>query len=163
MANVPTKAEIAKLCKQINDRYLYINDGGCCVFAAILGHHMQKMFPTKVRVESEAGVNISRIRRQLSANTLQEWTFHDVWFDHVVLEVTIEGETLLLDSRGFVPHAEYKSIVCGPILDGHISVADAQQLANETDWNDMFDRKHIPTIKHTVDQFFAGYDNCTVV
>ena len=96
-------AELEKFAKKVIKKYPYINSGGCCVFAALIGKYLEKhVTAVRVRVRNawmrEGSRNLDTIRNKITENTLRQWNRNGVDFTHVMVEFDYRGRTYLYDA-----------------------------------------------------------------
>jgi hypothetical protein len=148
--------------------YPEINEGGCCVYASIIGEELlARGIETRIVVAGSDGskTNLNRIRRKVG-NTKQKSAWHDVgiYFTHVGVEFKLGGKWFIYDCDGVNPRGLMLGLFRTPMKlgnfklhPGFISVADATALAAEPEgWNYCFDRKSIPSMKKRVKKFLMN-------
>ena len=137
-----------------NPRFELLNDGGCCVFAAMVAAKLEELgIPVKGRVLRSAFSWVSSTNAPLNKihpkkNTLDAWQDNGVSFDHVVLQL----EKYTYDSGGFDARKRWSHF---DMYRGWLNVKDLKELAKSRGWNSMFDRKLIPELQKIVDNVFA--------
>lgn len=138
-----------------------INFGGCCCVSVAFAKHLSQYFPnTKILVAnygwaSNEAQNLLTLKSHLQSNTLKEWNKNGVYFAHVIVEIECDGITYQLDTEEGLVKRTNKAMGQYPILSGHLSIEEAEQLADDvTGWNARFDRKQLPRIYATIDKFF---------
>lgn len=148
--------------------YPKINEGGCCVYASIIGEELlARGIKTRIVVagSNKAKTNLNRVRRKID-NTNQKIGWHAVgiYFNHVGVEFRLGGKWFIYDSEGVNPRSLTLGVWKAPmklgnfkVHPGFISVADATALGDEPEgWNDCFDRKEIPNMKERVKKFLMN-------
>jgi hypothetical protein len=146
---------------EVNRRWPYINSGGCCVYAALVG---AELLARDVKVHVVVGAHCAETADTLDItegkNHVQnigdphEWNAIGVYFNHVGLEFRIGKKWFQYDSDGVMPRIHIIDIY--PKYLGYLTVDDAAALAaSEEGWNCMFDRGHIPTLTKYVKSFMA--------
>lgn len=152
--------KLNKFARQIMEEHPEMNCGGCCVFAALVSAHLAKIIPVKIHVEGSAYLrslnNIDHIRPKVVENN---WCFHNVDFNHVLISYEINGTTYYYDSRGskkrYVPLCGARRLHEKTLHPGSLTINEASFLASEDwRWNKMFNRSHIPKLINQVDEFF---------
>lgn len=162
--------ELSRFGKRINRTYSYVNRGGCCIVAAEFARPLKQIFPsTNIIVGSykwEQAQDLEKVRKLIGSNSFRQWTKHGIDFTHVLLEFEFEGKMYQFDTcDGVVPRKD-TTILDLRILDGHLTLSEAQDLAHSpVGWNEMFDRKQIPAIQKDIKEFFdrVVYNNMICV
>lgn len=137
-----------------------VNYGGCCAVAYAFAKHLQKYFPVKIIVANYAWMekndqDVSEIRQKLSTNTLAAWNENGISFAHILVEFEVDGITYHLETEDGLKERHTHTLGKHPILKGHLSLTDAEELANNPDgWNDRFDRDQLPAINKAINKFF---------
>lgn len=134
-----------------------LNYGGCCVYAALVGEHLQKLGITvgaMVRGRNPH-LNLADVRQNVrDVGDTSEWNNNGVYFRHVGLEYVISGRAYHCDSD-YVTSADSHPSLCD-VHAGRLTVDEAKKLAStENGWNWMFDRELIPAITAAVAEVFA--------
>lgn len=151
MSNI-TKKQILKICKTINKQVENINCGGCGVFAYLMGTALNKFdnCNTRVRVVSYS----NKPKKDLNSlvpenrNETSEWNRNGVYFNHIVLEVTLNNKVFNIDSNGI-----YKDDN-DTLIDGSIPVHFIKRIVSgRRGWNSWFDRTDIPLIAKSIRKF----------
>lgn len=157
----PTLKELKELGQNVMEQFEYINQGGCCVFAALVGKKLQEYFPVRIRASNNYhGYRIrdlNEIRPNLEDNTIWEWYNEGIDFNHVIIEFDYKGKTYHMDSTGVYKAGKRDPSFKYVLYKGYLTVEEAAELAKQKDWNPTFDRKLIPTLRKTVDNFFKGF------
>ena len=146
------------LGQRINRWYPEINEGGCCVYASLIGEELRKRgIEVRIIVAAwGANKNLDKVRpRLMKTDRKVEWNDNDVYFNHVGVEFRHKGKTFHYDSNGVNPKSKkLKSYVVYP---GRLSVDEAKLLAAEPEgWNDSFGRSKIPSLKRHVRSYLAA-------
>ncbi len=156
-----TLKQLNTLSELVSKEIPNINYGGCCVFASLVGKHLQQIKPIRFAVLSGPWfckpTTIDEARQLVSKNTLYEWNNNNVYFGHVLMEFDYRGKTYYYDSTG----VENKDDDCrsGDQIKGFLTLKECQELADDTSgWNSCFNRKHIPQMKKIIDTFFDQLD-----
>ena len=144
---------LEKVGKDVHRRWPNINNGGCCVFASIVGTELKNMgIPVKGIVSSHSSGNISlaAVRRRLERHAnIWQWSDNCVWFNHVGLEFKLDGEKYHYDTSGVWKPNRYLDGM--PLYRGHMRIEELRVLSLSDDgWNPRFNRQHIPKIEQYV-------------
>lgn len=148
------------LGRQLESEYERLNWGGCCVIAGLIGGHLENFTDTKVVVFNgwRGSRNIDDMREDIIA-VMGDPLDKKNWcmgFDHVMLEIEVDGTFYLVDSNG-VNESEGFNKYNGR-ADGHLTMEEAQALGNSTHgWNSTFDRDQIPDIEETINEWFDQF------
>ena len=154
---------LVKLGNEIDDSTTFINDGGCCVFAALVGKQLQKYLPVRIRscyshyADANGKTSINKIRNKIKKNRTLEWESNGIYFDHVIIEFRYKGKSYFYDASGISEASDQEHTFGLRVHKGFFSVSDALKFAKENTWNHLFDRSQIPEIKEMVDNFFKGF------
>lgn len=147
------------LGRRINKWYPKINNGGCCVFAGIVGNELQKRgIETNIIVgaygASEAQ-DIDQIRARVNkSGDVGEWNANGVYFNHVGVEFFHDGDGFHYDTDG-VHYADSK-LKHWVLYPGRLTVEEAILLSQHREaWNEEFDRAQIPSLRRHIRQFLA--------
>jgi len=149
-----------KLGRRIKRWYPYINNGGCCVYASIVGSELQRRgIDTRIIVGAWNGnekIDINEARSNLQRpERMEEWNENNVFFNHVGVEIKFKGAIYHHDANGVTK--KKKSLDNFRIYQGRLSVAEAKALAaNPEGWNDSFDRRSIPKLKQHISKYLAA-------
>jgi hypothetical protein len=138
-----------KMGKVVNRRFPYVNNGGCCVFAAIVGQILvQKGIPVKGivaawRASLDDTKPIYEIRKRVQSNLVEDWERHGLCFSHVGLEFKHDGQKWHYHSKG--AQKAGKEFDNMPVFRGRLTVDEMAELAGtDNGWNPTFDRNEIP-------------------
>lgn len=160
-----------KLGQRMNRFHPYINSGGCCVYASILGEELLKRGIDARIIVGASGANhliqhigkascLNEVRDRIGPTALQEnWQENGVHFNHVGLEFKSpdDGEWYHCDSDNVAP--QDWCLGTWEIYKGWLSVEDGKILAAFPDgWNTAFDRKTIPLVKQMIRRAMKRYD-----
>jgi hypothetical protein len=146
-----------KMGSGVNRKWPYINSGGCCVFASIVGKILQeKGIPVKGIVAAYSAQYkfkpIWWMRRGVSNNSIPEWERRGLDFNHVGIEFRYGGKKWHYHSKG--AQIAGKSFDRMPIFRGRLTLDELIELAaNEEGWNSAFDRRDIPAIEKYITTF----------
>lgn len=146
------------LGQRINRYYPLINEGGCCVYASLVGKELQNRgIAVKIVVAArDARGNLDVVRRKLNNNNLKsEWNEKNVWFNHVGFEFKYKNRIYHADTNGVNPKG--RKLQEWRIYSGRLSLDEGTILANEPEgWNDSFDRNKIPSLKRHIKSYLAS-------
>jgi hypothetical protein len=155
-------SQLKKLGKRINSDFSNINDGGCAVFAAaVIKELEEKGISAYARVcspicEKNYGKSVTYARENSRPRSLKhgrDWNDMGVRFHHVVVEFTINGIHYFYDSDNLRRNSP--RFTGYHVRKGQISPKEIQQIAHDgtVRWNDCFDRKHVPEVQKTVEEY----------
>jgi hypothetical protein len=150
---------------KLNDRYHYINFGGCCVIASYMADQLHKLgIPVRIVVAESLWAtsyfpHIDKVRRKLNntVNTARDWNSKGIEFGHVVVEVKINNLWHILDTEhGCLPSKEYWKRTPRRPFGGYLTLHEARFLAGRGDgWNPSFDRDQIKGIKQMISKYIT--------
>lgn len=155
-------ATLNTLGRRINRWYPYINCGGCCVFASIVGEELLKrgieariIVGTDMDDEDRAeGSNLNDLESSVGPQK-ERWNDNGVFFNHVGVELRLDDDVYHYDTDGINPESQMLKQYL--LYDGSISVETAKALADEVEgWNECFDRKQIPSLRGHIRRFLAA-------
>jgi len=154
------KIQLTNLAKEVTKKFPNINDGGCCIFAALVAKELQHICPVRIIGFSSDSTNIDLVRPNILNNTCREWGDNGVDFNHIVVEINAkiisndEGDKWHYDANGIF--ASNGSICIDKVqLKGSLSVKEAIELANNPEgWNRDFDRTDIPKLEKVINKYF---------
>ena len=149
--------KLNRLGKEVYERYPDINNGGCCVYAAMIVAELKKLnIPAKGIIASHSAAysdGIDKVRPLIENNTIYEWRANGVCFSHVGVEFTLNGKKKHYDTAGV--HKACSKLDGMPIYKGRMEYAELRALAaKKHGWNTCFNRKHIPAVRRLVKSFF---------
>jgi hypothetical protein len=137
-------------------RHPHVDHGGCCVVAAHVGKRLQeKNIPVRIRVLNNPWMgnapDLDEAREQIS-NSLDKWEWEqsDVDFYHVIVEFEYDGKKYAYDSTDGVREIDEVHHEDGVLLDGAMTVEEARALADVDDWNPMFNRDQVSTVRRRI-------------
>ncbi len=149
------------LGEEVNTRWPKINNGGCCVFASLVGTALEKKgirikgvvssyFAETAKPISTARKGVLRqVNNDPKSYTLRAWNDNGVSFGHVGLEFKINGKRMHYDSNGLVPAGG--ELLGFPIYRGRLTLEEMTILANSNEgWNPQFGRGNIPALKRLI-------------
>lgn len=151
-------AQLNSLGIDVNCKYTYINNGGCAVYAAIVGKALQDMgVNVKVLVAGSWWGNnghVDKARENVKhIGKKEEWRKNNISFGHVGLEFFWKRKKYHYDSNGC--HKPAKKLDGATIFPGRMTVEECIAIAKEArGWNTSFDRKHIPALRRMVAKHF---------
>lgn len=141
-----------KLGAAVNNRFRFINSGGCCVYAALVAAELTKLnIQTKGIVGSRNATDETSIdiaRSYVERNTIAEWQDNMIDLYHVGIEFVAFGETKHYDSNGVKLADGY--IDSAPLYDGRLELSELEELAADNNWNPAFKRGNIPALRSLV-------------
>lgn len=160
-------AALNDLGERVMNRNPYINNGGCCVFAAAVGEQLQKRgVETWVIVgtypetfdDDEDGyhdIDIRYVEAKLKKKPLYVWNDNNIFFTHVGLGFRIGDRFYNYDSHGVRTEDFYLGEYM--LYKGGLSVETARFLADQEDgWNECFDRSQIPDLRRYIRRRLAA-------
>jgi hypothetical protein len=152
--------QLDSLGREVNRRFNKINNGGCCVYAALVAACLAKRGIVATGIvagpqEKDRPTNIDEVRKALPVTNRKDlWNDGGVIFSHVGLELAGKNGVWHYDSNGMQKAGP--TLDCMPIYEGRLRLNEMQELADEiAGWNDMFDRKFIPAIAATVKHYVS--------
>jgi len=147
-----------QLGKDVKQKYPYINNGGFCVYAAIVSTELRKKgIDARGIVASwmaeDSSTTIDEARKHVKGNTVSAWNRNNIYFYHVGLEFEYKGKTRHYDTKGVkMAKAKFDEM---DIYKGRLTHAELKALASRQDgWNSQFNRKDIPAIRKLVRSHF---------
>ena len=152
-----------ELGTDIDSSFDYIDYGGCCVYAAIVGKELiNRGFNVEFVVADsnvEKGMNLNKIRNQVTNNSIQEWNHNGVYFGHVFIELSYKNKRYFWDSSG-VSKASNKDPTCGlSVIPGRLNLEEVTYLARSSNgegWNKRFKRTQIPNMRRMIKKAFSS-------
>lgn len=147
------------LGRHINKRHPYINNGGCCVFASLVGRELLSLgIEAKVIVASReisiTAEQFNNIQTDLAFNaSLSAWNSNNIYFSHVGIEFSHNDKVWHYDTNG--THRAREELDGLPLYPGRLSIAEALHLAEDPEgWSSVFDRDEIPALYAYIKSFF---------
>lgn len=130
----------------------YLNYGGCCVFAAIVGERLEKL---GYIVEGKSYGDFDDVEQAF--NEVKEGDYHS--FFHVFLHVIVDGrryvfdsDTCRLASSQFAAPNAFQSAA-----HGSLTVAQLKELAGKRSlWNSDFPRHTVPKLRQLADKILEA-------
>lgn len=147
--------KLNKLGRAVSERYPYINNGGCCVYAALVAEALiyHKINCSGIVASWDAGdISIDEVRANVRKNALDEWEYNGVLFSHVGLEFEHNGRIRHYDTSG----AKFakKNFDGMKVYKGRLRIDELKKLASKRQgWNESFNRRHIPAIREMVKEY----------
>jgi len=142
----------------VHKKHQYINWGGCCVFAGILGKHLAAVGKVRVRVINsmwDGERNLDEVRKKVRKNECAEWNRHGVGFSHVVIEFAYKRRYYIIDSEGI---RVLTNNLDSRYVEGALTVEEARELGSTPrGWNSIFNRDEIPAIRGKVQRYFKKF------
>lgn len=139
---------LCQLAIEVGTMTPYINSGGCCVLAGLVGEALQwHNVGHRIRVhswnaEENAGALLYALDTVRNVHDKKEWADNGVIFNHVLVDVDGYG---LYDGSGF--HADTYTM-----YEGALSFYEAQELSKlKHGWNASFRRELIPSLINAVE------------
>jgi hypothetical protein len=141
--------QLNALAKKVQNTYPYVNNGGCCIHAAMVAKALQKHgIDAKGIVASHyAGswrgvdMTIEEARTNLRRNTVYEWDKNGISVCHIGIEFMYEGKLRHYDSNGV--HVRRNRLDGLRIYKGRMELKDLAALARSRGgWNTRWDRKN---------------------
>lgn len=139
-----------------NNRFPYLNNGGCCVYAANVGKELRKFgidvegVVSSKRAGLKSAESISNVRPKLKEFTLREWEEQGICFSHIGIEFKYKGKLWYHDSNG----TQESSDIVGdyPIYIGRLRLVEMALLSIVAEgWNEAFNRREIPKLKKLIE------------
>lgn len=152
---------LEKMGKAVNNRIANVNNGGCCVYASIVGEQLRKRnIDFGIIVSSQNGneISLSRVRQWL-ANPYEKacWNVESVDFNHVALEIKVGDQTYHHDTDGTNLKSDF--LMGWPVYGGFLTLEEAKALADVPEnWNPRFNRSYIPVMRSLVSFHMRLYD-----
>lgn len=156
------KKRLRKLGAEANERFPYLNNGGCCVFAAAVAGELERIgVEHEVIVPApydEATLDLSEVRKNVTnVNEKASWNNAGVYFSHVAVRVKLGGRWHTYDSDG-IRRGKYDfgtSSWTGSSIytasNGGMTAKEAKVLADEAKgWNSMFHRSNVRPVRKLV-------------
>lgn len=153
---------LRRIKKETIRRWQYINCGGCCVFASIVGEELlnKGVYACGLVAAYHTGdVDIEAIRHNVrtrrKSELLDTWQDNGIQFNHVGLEIHFGDTVKHYDTNAFRnPNGRLDGM---RIYKGRMTINELKALASVSEgWNDTFNRRHIPQIRKYIKSEFAG-------
>ena len=154
-------AQLNSLGIDVRCKFPNINNGGCAVFASIVGKKLRDMKVTvrAVVMHYDCGVtqtpHIDKAREKIkNTGKKKNWNSQGIYFNHVGLEFFWKRKKYLFDSDGCIRFTKkFNEYV---ILSGRLTIEECEKLAKEPrGWNSCFNRRTIPAIRKMVNVHFS--------
>ena len=158
-------AKLNQLGIEVKRRYPNINNGGCCVYAAMITAALKKHNIEAKGIVASHGAGrpgwmkkdiatINKARKNIQKNTIYEWQTNGISFAHVGVEFKVDGVKRHYDTEGV--HKAGKQLDSMPIYAGRMEYVELRALAGKKDgWNTQFNRRHIPELRRLVKSHLA--------
>ncbi len=145
-----------RLGTKIQDKYEMINNGGCCVYASIVGRELvRRGVRTRILVAaSYDNIDIREKKKKIQdIQNISEWNQNGIYFSHVGLSFQFGKSWFHYDTHGVkAPDGKLGSFV---LYKGYLTVGEGVILASsDRGWNTSFDRDDIPAIDKKITKFF---------
>lgn len=156
--------KLDELGQVVSELFPAINQGGCCVFAAMVINELQKQGIKASGIVMDfmahKDTHIDAVRPLVKANTIFEWQNNGIHFNHVAVEFTVGRKKKHYDTVGVV-NAD-KRFQGMPIYQGRMTLEELEQIsARQPGWNPTFRRRDIPDIRRLVKNYLK-VDKATV-
>jgi hypothetical protein len=150
------RKRLRHLGKEANHRFPYLNNGGCCVFAAAVAGELKRL-----KVEHEVIVpkpydgtdDLDEIRQRVdNVNNKSSWNNAGIYFSHVAVRAKLGGRWHTYDSDSLRRSKyEFGDAPCYTAAKGGMTAKEAKALADERHgWNSMFDRRDVAPVRKLV-------------
>lgn len=139
------------LGRRVNFLFPKINNGGCCVFAALVTAELQRLGINARGIVATYNPekHIDKVRPKVSSNTLDEWENNGINFTHVGVEYEIDGTVKHYDSNGVRDCG--KKLMHWYIYKGRLLLEEMKELSRTgRGWNPSFKRKDVPALKRII-------------
>lgn len=154
------RRRLRRLAKDAHASYPYLNYGGCCIFAGAVASELEK-HGVRYEVISTGNTHMNLNELRPPSNTVDAWHDMGVSFGHVGVRMKLRGKWYTYDSEaGLMPGKrhfgnEYDGRPYTAAVGG-ITAADANELADEPQWNRRFwSRTNVLLVRETVRRHFA--------
>lgn len=156
------KKRLRWLGEEANNRFHFLNNGGCCVFAAAVAGELERLgVPCEVIVPTpydETTLDLSEIRQHVTnVNEKTSWNNAGVYFTHVAVRFKAGGRWHTYDSDGIrkgkfeFGTSTWAGGAAYVAANGGMTAKEAKALADErTGWNHMFDRRNVAPVRKMV-------------
>lgn len=152
------------ITKEIPD----INNGGCCVFAAIVGEELaKKRIPIRFAVADVPDPDclfeqpFDLVRKAITCNTLGNWNYHGVYFGHVFVEFDYNRNSYYYDTDGVIHATNVPPRSCDDyeIYVDRLTLDEVRELAAcQQGWNTKFNRRYIPSMRKLIKRHISVVD-----
>lgn len=156
--------KLDELGEVVSDLYPNINNGGCCVFAAMVVNELQKQGIKASGIVIDSGarssIHIDEVRPLIKTNTVNEWQNNGVFFWHVAVEFTMGNKKHHYDTGGVKKATNAFGGI--PVYKGRMKLEEMKSIAaRQPGWNPAFRRKDIPAIRKLV-KFYLKVDKAPI-
>lgn len=152
------RKRLRKLGNEANERFPYLNYGGCCVFAAAVAGELERLgVEYEVIVPGDKNTDLAEVRNNVRNVAEKEaWNKAGIYFSHVAVRLKIDGRWHTYDSDAlrrskykFGGEAGYSAFYTA--ADGGMTAAEATALADEAKgWNTTFKRRNVRSVRKLV-------------
>ncbi len=144
--------------REVYSNYRRINNGGCCVYAALIVEQLQKLGIRSCGIVGSYNaeyVSLAKARECVKdKKNTKEWNANGVQFMHVGVEFFLDGKRYHYDTAGVHPAA--KELDGLKIYRGRLRIEELKALAGtKKGWNPTFNRTSIPAIRKMVKTAFV--------
>lgn len=140
--------KVNKILHEADERFHYVNFGGCGAMAAIIAKCLAPVVPVKIVCYDYNKEQINDLRN--NGITRATNSFHHVWVEflaNVWYAVDING---IRSPKKMINH-------WGTPCKGNLTINELEILvSNHKAWNPMFDRDQIPDMTHFMEQQFSA-------
>lgn len=132
-----------------------LNEGGCAVFANLIGQRLARFGIEYSGIVADEGLNLNVIRNNVNNRFCKwDWNHEGVDFGHVGIEFRYRGEKYWYETIcGVVPPGH--SVGCWEPAEGWLYPDELRAIAEEpSGWNCSFNRETgIPKIKRVISRY----------
>ena len=151
---------LAALSRDVRDNIELLNNGGCCVYAALVGRVLENMgYEVRGCTSGWASVsvNIDEVRPLIKNRKKRvQWRDMGVPFNHVMLEVKLNGKWWMYDSCELVLSDSTNIFAHKHVLTGRFTIEELEWLSTrDNHWNPMFNRRQIPKLKRLIASYLS--------
>jgi len=150
------RQRLRKLGKTANKQFPYLNNGGCCVYAAAVAGELERLgvqYEVIVPCPYNESVDLADIRKNVTnVNEKKAWNEAGVYFSHVAVRLKLAGRWYTYDSDGFTRSKyDFGKGWTYVAVDGGMTAKEAKALADEAKgWNTCFSRSNVPKVRKLV-------------
>jgi hypothetical protein len=152
------RRRLRRLAHAANDRFPYMNHGGCCIFAAAVATALVRYgVRHEVITIGDAEVDLHELRP--ANNTVNDWNCMGVCFGHMGVRLKLKGQWFTYDSeRPLLPgKRRFGKRYFGdtyPAAKGGLTAAEATELASQDEWNPEFwSERNVAGVRALVQEF----------
>ena len=144
--------EINNILRNADDKFNYINYGGCGVMAYILARQFSKVTQTRIVSNCGRANAINIVRKEIANNTMVIDDLYNIFINHAWVEFKVNGRWYGVDSDG-IRKMKDMHIVNGKPAAGGFSIKEMHLInINKIGWNPQFDRGQIPGMKRMINR-----------